>query len=218
MPFDKNLKIAHYITSLWANSYVLINPFWKVVTRGFEKAGKNKVYIIVCNHQSLLDALVIFRLRMHFRWVAKKEIYRLPIAGWVMAMNKYLSVKRGDKESGLKMLEKAIKYIRQGNSIMIFPEGTRSADGNLNGFKEGAFTLALDTCTNILPVIIDGTYKALPKNSLMLKPKCKIAMEVLDEIDVSLFNQKDIYGLLNHTRLVMENRLASIRSGRSAIA
>ncbi|MBN2613856.1 MAG: 1-acyl-sn-glycerol-3-phosphate acyltransferase [Bacteroidales bacterium] len=190
---------------------MMANPFWQVEIKGLEKADKNKIYVIVCNHQSLLDALVIFKLRLHFRWVAKTEIFRLPIAGWVMVMNKYLSVKRGDKESGIKMLEKAKKYIQQGNSIMIFPEGTRSADGNLNGFKEGAFTLSLSTMTNILPVIIDGTYKALPKNSLLLKPGCKITLEVLDEIDVTPYNPDDIQTLLNRTRQEMAERFAHIR-------
>lgn len=210
--FDKNLRAAHYFTGIWARLYIGINPWWEFTVAGREKIDKKKVYVIVCNHQSLLDALLIFYLKRHFRWVIKIEIYRLPIAGWVMAMNKYLKVKRGDKESAAVMMQQAKKAISQGNSIMFFPEGTRSKDGNLNPFKEGAFTLALETKTNIIPVIIDGTFEVLPKNGLWLKPNRQLVLKVLDEIDISTYNETDIAELMQHTWQTIKTNLDELRN------
>ncbi len=210
-PFDRRIRVAHFLTGLWAFSYIAINPWWHIHITGREHIDRKNTYVIVCNHQSLLDVLVLFGLKRHFRWVAKIEIFRIPIAGWVMLLNHYLWVKRGDKQSAAKMLYKAEKTILKGNSIMIFPEGTRTRDGNLNPFKDGAFNLALDTKVNIVPVIIDGTFEALPKTGLVLRPNQYFVVNILNEIDISNYSKSDLEELKKHTWQLMNENLKKIR-------
>ena len=210
-PFDRQLRFAHCLTGCWAYSYIGINPWWHVSISGKERIDRKRTYIFICNHQSLLDILLLFKLRRHFRWVAKTEIFRIPVAGWVMLMNNYLWVKRGDKQSAAKMMQRAKKAILNGNSIMIFPEGTRTRDGNINLFKEGAFNIAIENKVNIIPIVIDGTFNALPKTGLVLKPNQMFTINVLDEIDITQYGKSDIEKLKRYSWELMSVNLQKIR-------
>jgi 1-acyl-sn-glycerol-3-phosphate acyltransferase len=101
-------------------------PLWKVRVEGREKILKNQAYIIISNHHSLLDILLLNRLGSRFRWVSKTENFKVPILGPTMRMAKYIEVVRGNKESVIKMMEQSLETLSKGISIMIFPEGTRS--------------------------------------------------------------------------------------------
>jgi 1-acyl-sn-glycerol-3-phosphate acyltransferase len=185
--FDKKLILAHYAVSLWASIYTILNPFWDISIENRQKFKRNKPYVIVSNHQSLLDILILFRLFRHFRWVSKTENFRIPVVGWIMSLNKYIEITRGDKKSIARMMETCKNKLKSGISILMFPEGTRSINGNLGGFKDGAFILAIETQTDILPVVLDGAAKAIPKNTLLLSKRQKITMKILDEIPASGF-------------------------------
>ena len=181
-PFDKRLVLLHQFTSFWAAYFLWVVPAWSVKTEGRKKIDKNKAYIVVSNHQSQLDILVAFKLFFHFKWVSKAEVYKIPIVGWVMMLNRYIKLKRGDKASIKKMYQHCQESIEQGSSIFIFPEGTRSKTGILRPFKNGAFNLAQKLKVPILPVVINGTKKALPKHSIKFHGSHKITIKVLDEI------------------------------------
>src|SRR5437764_5945818 len=140
-PFDRRRVLLHRFTCFWASLYTWLNPAWRVEVHGREKIRRDAAYVIVANHQSLLDILVLFRLFVHFKWVSKIENFRVPCVGWNMSLNRYIKLRRGDKTSAQAMMRECERALAQGNSIMMFPEGTRSADGQLREFKHGAFTL-----------------------------------------------------------------------------
>jgi 1-acyl-sn-glycerol-3-phosphate acyltransferase len=209
---DKRLIIVHYITSLWASLYTWINPWWQISIESREKLNNSKTYIIISNHQSMLDILVLFRLLAHFRWVSKTEIFKIPVVGWIMTLNKYIEVKRGDKKSVMKMIEISKKVIASGISILIFPEGTRSKNGNLQQFKDGAFILALDTRTNILPVIINATSGTLTKKGIFLMKKLSIKVRILDEVSYSSFENSGINEIRNRIYGIMKAELQKLKN------
>lgn len=212
--FDRKLFFVHYVLSIWASIYTIFNPFWRVSIENRLVLNRSKTYVIVSNHQSLLDILILFRLFKHFKWVSKTEIFRVPVIGWIMILNKYIKVKRGDKKSILKMMETCKKVLKSGISILMFPEGTRSVDGNLGVFKDGAFNLALETQTDILPIIIDGTSKAIPKKKLILSNKQTIRMKILDEIPVSDYIGEKVSEIRNSTFSIMNTELKKLRGNQ----
>ncbi len=143
--------------------------------------------MLVSNHQSQLDILVAFSLFLPFKWVSKAEIFRIPFIGWNMVLNRYIKLKRGDKESIKNMMDQCEKMISEGNSIYFFPEGTRSKNGIIKPFKPGAFILARKMKIPILPIAISGTTNALPKHSLNFHGHHAISIEVLDEVPYEKF-------------------------------
>src|SRR3989454_1863322 len=126
-PFDRRRTLLHQFTCFWASLYTWLNPAWRVRVEGREKIRPHVAYVMVANHQSLLDILVLFRLFVHFKWVSKVENFRIPCIGWNMTLNRYIKLRRGDKTSVQQMMRECERTLAQGNSIMMFPEGTRSA-------------------------------------------------------------------------------------------
>ncbi|MFN8641239.1 MAG: lysophospholipid acyltransferase family protein [Candidatus Binatia bacterium] len=165
---DRRLVLLHRFTCFWASLYTWLNPVWRVHVEGREKIDPAAAYVMVANHQSLLDILVLFRLFTHFKWVSKVENFKVPCIGWNMRLNRYIPLRRGDKESIEQMMSACEVALREGSSIMMFPEGTRSVDGRLKAFKHGAFTLAKRVGAPILPIVVGpGTSPAaLPKRAL----------------------------------------------------
>jgi len=148
--------------------------------------------MVVSNHQSQLDILVAFRLFFPFKWVSKAEVFKLPFIGWNMVLNRYIKLKRGDKESIAEMMIECEKTISKGNSVYFFPEGTRSSSGLVKEFKTGAFILAHKMKIPILPIVINGSKNALPKHSLNFHGKHRISIEVLDELPYESFKQQSV--------------------------
>ena len=186
-PFDRRLRFLHLFTCFWASLYTWMMPPWRIRIEGREHVRKNVAYMIVSNHQSQLDILVAFRLFFHFKWVSKVEMFRMPLIGWNMTLNRYVKLKRGDKESVEQMLRECEIHLDEGSSIFMFPEGTRSADGEVKAFKLGAFQLAHQKKVPILPIVISGTNKALPKYSLNFTGVQKIYIKIFEEIPYSAF-------------------------------
>lgn len=193
--FDRRLVAQHRFTCLWASLYTWINPLWRVTIEGRERIRPGVTYVMVANHQSLLDILVLFRLFAHFKWVSKAELFRIPCVGWNMSLNRYIRLRRGDPASIARMLHDAEQTLHEGSSLMIFPEGTRSADGRLKAFKHGAFTLALRAKVALLPIVLDGTANALPKRGLILRGRHAIRVRVLDEIPYAQFAHESVESL-----------------------
>lgn len=186
-PFDRRLVVLHRFTCFWASLYTWLNPAWRVAVEGRDKIRRDAAYVIVANHQSLLDILVLFRLFVHFKWVSKVENFRVPFIGWNMSLNRYIKLRRGSRESVAQMFDACERTLAAGSSVMIFPEGTRSRDGRLQPFKPGAFTLAQRTGAAILPVVVEGTARALPKRGFVLQGRHAIRVRVLDEIPHASF-------------------------------
>jgi len=187
LPFDRRKVLLHRFTCFWASLYTWLNPAWPVRVEGREKIRPGTTYVMVANHLSLLDILVLFRLFTHFKWVSKIENFKVPFIGWNMSLNGYIKLRRGDRASVVQMMRACEETLAAGNSIMMFPEGTRSPSGRLRQFKPGAFELAQKTGTPILPILIRGTSNALPKRGFVLQGRHPITLTVLDEIPPERF-------------------------------
>ncbi len=189
--FDRRRYLQHWFTCRWSDIILGINPYWKITVEGREKIDPRQVYVMVSNHQSGADILVLFKLHRHFKWVAKKGLFRIPFIGWNMWLNGYISIERSRGRSKLQMMDKAAESIRDGNSVIMFPEGTRSRDGNLQPYKTGAFRLALETRSPILPIVLKETHLAIKKGGLLIHKNDRIRLIVLDPIPYSSFQDLD---------------------------
>ncbi|MGH0036728.1 MAG: lysophospholipid acyltransferase family protein [Myxococcota bacterium] len=199
-PFDRRKVLLHKFTCFWASLYTWFNPAWPVTVEGREKIRPEATYVMVANHLSLLDILVMFRLFNHYKWVSKIENFRVPFIGWNMSLNRYIKLRRGDRASVVQMMRTCEETMAEGNSIMMFPEGTRSPSGRLRQFKPGAFELAIKTGCPILPIVIRGTSDALPKRGFVLKGRHPIRLSVMDEIPPESFQGKTAEALAAEVR------------------
>ena len=179
LPFDRRGRALHLFTCFWASLYTWLNPAWRVTIHGRENIQSDTTYVYVANHLSLLDILVLFRLFADFKWVSKAEIFKVPVIGWNMRMNKYIRLQRGNRDSVVQMMAQCAQALARGSSLMLFPEGTRSATGELKAFKTGAFELAVAAQVPIVPIAIEGTNDALPKHGFVLRGRHHITVTVL---------------------------------------
>ncbi|MCX6304954.1 MAG: lysophospholipid acyltransferase family protein [Bacteroidetes bacterium] len=207
--FDRRRYLLHQFTCRWSDMILGINPYWKIKVEGRNKIDPAQVYVMVSNHQSGLDILVLFKLHTHFKWVAKKGLFIIPFIGWNMALCGYIPIERGRGKSKLQMMDKAAESIRAGNSVIMFPEGTRSTDGNLQTYKTGAFRLALETKSPILPVVIKGTYHAIKKGGLLIHKNRQIKLVILDPIPYESYCHLDSkeLSLLVHEKTKQELKI-----------
>jgi len=214
-PFDRERKLLHMYTSAWAYHYVKLLPLWKTHFSGVENIVPGRTYILVANHQSLGDILVLFGLFKHFKWVSKREIFKVPFIGWNMRMNDYVGLTRGDASSIERMLDECRRHLRSGSSIMLFPEGTRSVDGQMKPFKHGAFTLAKELSIEVVPIVVNGTRDALPKQGLLLRqPKpLQIHVRVLPPVSPDAAPTARALSELVHARMLDE--LTEMRGERT---
>jgi len=208
--FDRRLRVLHLYSCAWASLYTYVFPYWTVRVRNRERIRPGAAYVLVSNHQSLLDILVLFRLYKHFKWVSKVSIFRVPFVGWNMHLNRYIAIRRGDRADARRMMAACAAALAGGSSVLIFPEGTRSPDGELREFRHGAFTLALLQRVPVLPIVIDGTLDALPKHGLTLRNAADIVIDVLDPIDVTAF--ADVDALRERVHEVMREALDGLRA------
>ena len=209
--FDKRLVWLHQFSSFWASTYIWTNPFWSVSIIDRKKIDPNQAYVMICNHQSMLDIVVLYRLFTHFKWVSKKELFKVPIAGWNMTLNRYVAVDRGNKVSHLKMLRECEANLRNGNSVMIFPEGTRSENGEIRIFKEGAFKIALMAKVPILPIVLNGTSDLLPKHGFVFKIRSTIKVKILDPIPYDSFKDSSAKELSEKLKDLMVGNLQQLK-------
>jgi 1-acyl-sn-glycerol-3-phosphate acyltransferase len=212
LPFDSNRTAVHWMLIYQAVIISYAVPIWKIKIEGRKKAVRGTTYVIISNHQSILDILLLNSLRYRFKWISKIENKKVPVLGWYLRMADYISVNRGDKDSKEKMMEEAYRCLKKGISIMIFPEGTRSADREISYFKRGAFQLAISSGTPVLPVLIDGTGGVLPKHGLIFGGFHTITIRVFDPVLPGAFGTDDCDELALKFREMMANALKELRS------
>lgn len=190
-PFDKRRVVMHQYACIWSMIVLKINPLWRIKVNGREHIDRRETYIMVSNHQSGADIIVLFLLRSHFKWVAKRTLFYVPFIGWNMWLNNYIRIDRDKKTSMRKMMADAAKTLKEGNSVMIFPEGTRSKDGNIQPFKTGAFHLAINNQRPILPIAIKGTSQAVRKGGFLINRNNNISATILPPIPFSQFRDQE---------------------------
>ncbi len=187
--FSRTGNIPHLLARFWANSILWVSRV-RVTVIGAEKLDVAQSYIYMPNHQSNADIpLLLGRLPVQFRWLAKAELFKIPLFGRAMRGVGYISIDRSNRKSAFESLTRAAHTIRNGTSVLIFPEGTRSRDGNLLPFKKGGFLLAVDSGVPIVPIIIRGTRDIVPKGHFLIHP-APVTMEILDSVDTSGYTRK----------------------------
>lgn len=205
--FDRRRWVMHRFTSFWASLYTWLNPAWPVRVVGQERLVTEGPAVLVANHLSLLDILVLFRLKTHFKWVSKAENFQVPVIGWNMRLCDYIPLRRGNPQSTREMMRHCDRVLREGSSIMMFPEGTRSANGRLRSFKPGAFQIAERNDLPIQPIVLRGTAEALPKRGFKLQGRHAISIEVLEPISVEEVRACSPDEMMDRVREIIHNAL-----------
>lgn len=175
---------------------------------GLENYDKEQPTIFISNHQSFLDMALLYQLPWKMKWVSKRSLAFIPIMGWMVWLTGQLTINRKSK-SAIRKLDNLIQPLRDGIPVMIFPEGTRSLDGKMKKFKNGAFLLAMEHNFILQPMVIDGGHIAMPSGSKVLNPKAQFRVRVLEAIDVSEFD--GMKSLKDHCQDLMQNELNKMR-------
>ena len=187
-----------------------INLTWTIEIDGKEIDNPRNPYVVVCNHLSQADIPIICRLPWEMKWVAKQEIVKAPLIGWLMRMVGDLPVDRSSKASGARVLVTARHYLRHRCSVMFFPEGTRSRDGRLGAFSDGAFRLAIKAQVPILPLVIDGSQYTLPGMGWRIGT-AHVRLRVLEPVLTSGLQASDTAALRERVRSTIAVELATWR-------
>lgn len=202
---DANGKIAYGVSRIWTWGILKICGIHLKV-EGLEHLDPGRQYIFMANHQSNIDIPVMVQSLIEFqlRWVAKRELLFVPLFGWAMWASKHIVVDRSNGAKAMGSLKKAKERIEGGISVVLFPEGTRSGDGQFLPFKRGGFILAVKTKTPIVPITINGSGAILPRGDWRIKGG-EIEVIVSEPISLDRYHAGNIRGLLSHVRTVMES-------------
>ncbi len=210
--FSKTGDTPHKVARLWARAILTISGI-DVAVKGTAHIDLGRSFIVMANHQSNFDIPVLLaHLPLQFRWLAKAELFKIPVFGRAMRGCGYISIDRSDRESAFQSLAKAAATIKDGTSVLVFPEGTRSLDGMIKPFKKGSFVLAVDAGVAILPIVINGTWSIMPKNKLTIRP-CQVTLEVLPLLETSGFDRATKDELMEKTRDLLCRRLGEMKGG-----
>lgn len=180
--------IYKYITRYWSK-IILVTANIKIEVSGKENIKPDTSYMVICNHQSHMDTpVLVYHLPLRLTFMAKKELFKIPFFGWGMQAAGILKIDRGNHQKAIQTLRNAEKTIVEKKfSVMAFPEGTRSNDGEIHAFKKGPFVMAMNTRLPVLPVSIRGTYDILPKKKLTIKPG-KVQLKIFPPIESKDYN------------------------------
>jgi 1-acyl-sn-glycerol-3-phosphate acyltransferase len=206
-PFDRNRRIAGRFLRLVGVLLTKTFPPWRLRIEG-RFPGKGP-FVVVANHQSMLDILLLSHLPREMKWVAKEELFKIPWIGWMLRMTGDIAVRRGDAESGGEALARAKGYLARGMSVVMFPEGTRSTKGKMLPFKSGAFRLAIEAGVPVLPVAVSGTAHGLPKGGPWVRP-CRATARILEPVVVNGYRPEDAPKLRDAVRERIESTLPSL--------
>jgi 1-acyl-sn-glycerol-3-phosphate acyltransferase len=207
-PFDKKKKITHAQCFWWSDAVISLNPYCNVKASGLENIDHKRAYVIISNHQSMADIVVLYQTKMQFKWVAKASLFKVPFIGWCLGLIKHIRLLRGDFGSIKAIYHQAIQWLRKDISVLFFPEGTRSSSGKMNEFQNGAFKLAIKEKKPILPICLIGTRDLIPKGSWIFKGKVSAKLIVLPVVETNGFGPGDFVLLRDAVRDKIETAAA----------
>ncbi len=176
-----------------------LNPLWRFRWSGTPPADPRRPYVVVSNHESFADILLISHLPWEMKWLSKAELFRIPVLGWLMYLAGDIPVRRGESRSAVEALQRCRQILKQRVSVMIFPEGTRSMDGEMLPFKDGAFRLAIDAGVPVLPLAVVGTGNALRKKDWRFG-RSVAEVRVLEPVETAGLKTKDVPALRAQVR------------------
>ncbi len=214
-PFDPKRRVVHNITrSMVYIFFFLFRWMWQYELSGEENVDPHKKYVILLNHNAMMDVPMLYLLPLDFRWVSKRQVFMIPFFGQLLVLHGDIPIERGNPAKAMKLvMQRGLRWLGRGVSISIFPEGTRSKTGEIGRFKSGAFRLAREAQVEILPVVLDGTGKLLSKNG-MLSPTGVIKIKALPPVSVERVVNSDIKELMDEVRTSMVDALAELRENK----
>ncbi len=213
-PFDKAAYRAGYLFRKLAVVQQKLNPLWRFRVTGEMPDDPRRPYVVVANHESFVDILLISHLPFEMKWMSKSDFFKYPLVGWMMRLARDIRLDRNDKKSGAKALQECRSRLGQHVSVMIFPEGTRSKTGELQEFKDGAFRLAIDTGAPVLPLAVLGTRDALIKHDWRFG-RSHAEVRVLAPIALDGLTKHDVAELRDRTRDAIAVALDEMRAERT---
>lgn len=188
-----------------------VNSAWQLHRDGEKIANPRRPYVVVSNHQSFADIPIISHLPWEMKWIAKVELFRVPLVGWMMRLAGDIPVDRADPRSGARMLLEARRVLALKCSVMFFPEGTRSPDGRVGSFNPGAFHLAIRSGVPVLPLAVEGTRDCLPKRNWKFGPPQEIRLRVLPPVETTGYSAAQAADLTADVRRMIVAQIASWR-------
>lgn len=210
-PFDKPRRVVHELSRAICMCFWYVPLTWKRKIKGLENIDKSKSYVIVINHNSMADILALYFVPLNFRWVSKREVFRIPYIGQMLTLHGDIAIDRSrGADSMRKVIEQGKMWIGRGVSIAMFPEGTRSKSGEIGRFKQGAFALAKEAGVEILPVVLHGTRDVLKKN-YMVNWRNSLSISVLPPISAEKVQSMESAELIEYTRTMMCEEYEKIR-------
>jgi 1-acyl-sn-glycerol-3-phosphate acyltransferase len=209
-PFDKGRYAAGYLFRKLTVVHQVLNPLWHFRTTGRMVPDPRRPYVVVANHQSFVDILLISHLPWEMKWLSKEDFFKYPLVGWMMRMAGDIRLVRGERDSVIAAMASCRDRLEKKVSVMIFPEGTRSHDGELKEFKDGAFRLAIEAGVPILPLAVNGAYTALQKGDWRFHVS-NAEVRVLDPISTEGMTLDDLPRLRDQSREAIAAALATMR-------
>lgn len=214
MPFDKGRRTVHELSRVLVRIFFLLPPLWRQRVEGLEHVDRKKRYVIVLNHNTVIDIPALYYVPLNFRWVSKREVFRVPFFGQFLVLHGDICIDRGRASEALEQLVREGKrWIARGASVAVFPEGTRSKDGEIHRFKAGAFTLAREAGVEILPVVLDGTKTLIRKNGLF-NWRNRITLRILEPVPAERIAAEEPHALMQSVHDTMCQALAEMRNNR----
>lgn len=198
-PFDPGRYAAGRFFRLAAVVAVAMNPLWRFRTSGIRIRDPRRPYVAVANHESYADIFLISHLPWEMKWLSKEEIFRVPVMGWMMRMAGDIPVRRGSAKSRADAMAGVRDRLARRVSVMIMPEGTRSPTDELLPFRDGAFRVAIETGTPILPIVVAGTRHAMAKKSFIFR-RARAEARVLEPIETTGLTLDDVPRLRDDVR------------------
>ncbi len=179
--WDPRRRALGAFTRWWGAHYLGAAPYAGLVVRGEEHLAGTTHAIYVSNHLSMVDILALYALPRPFLWVSKVENFHVPFLGWNMRLNRYVPLRRGHLPSIVRMYRTCLARLREGFSLCLFPEGTRSETGVMRPFYPGAFRMAVRAGVPIVPVVLEGSDRVIPKKRLQINPQ-PVTLQILEPV------------------------------------
>ncbi len=201
-PFDRDRYLAGRLFRQIGVVTAKANPLWKFRWAGTRPADPRRPYVVVSNHESFTDILLLSHLPWEMKWMSKAEIMRIPFLGWCMHLAGDIPIWRGKVDSARDAMARSLEVLKRRVSVLIFPEGTRSTSGEMLPFKDGAFRLAITAGVPVLPLVVTGTKNALAKHDWRMNP-ADATVTVLEPIETTGLTLDDVGALKERVRAVI---------------
>ena len=211
-PFDKKRFVVHKLSKWLTDSFFGFGLVMRRKVEGIENLDPKGTYVMVLNHNSMVDILSIYNLPLVFKWVSKKEVYRIPIVGRLLLAHGDIVINRASTKEAMQLVHtRGKEWLAKGASVAIFPEGTRSKDGEIHNFKAGAFILAKDAEVPILPIVLEGTDRVVRKGFFMNWSN-RITIKILPPVSKQDVVERPIKEVMAEVHDSMVEALAEIRN------